>query len=93
MMSSWGLLAFLKAADTRQGASIAVKDDSEDNDELFIEDYIAMADEEASEQRLVQAQRARGPQSQPQQGRPRNPNLRQGDVEITDFSQLEDDDL
>ncbi|MBQ9180131.1 MAG: FtsW/RodA/SpoVE family cell cycle protein [Firmicutes bacterium] len=107
MMSSWGLLAFLKAADTRQGASIAVKDDSEDNDELFIEDYIAMADEEASEQRLAQAQRARSSQGQPQTrstrpapkqrqpepGRPRNPNLRQGDVEITDFSQLEDDDL
>lgn len=30
MLASWGMLSFLKAADTRQGASIAVADESKD---------------------------------------------------------------
>ena len=35
MLTSWGLLAFLKAADTRQNASLAVKSVSDDPDEIF----------------------------------------------------------
>ena len=33
MIVSWGMLAFLKAADTRQNASIAVKDEGLKGDE------------------------------------------------------------
>ena len=35
MIVSWGMLAFLKAADTRQNASIAVKDKGLKEDELL----------------------------------------------------------
>ncbi len=35
MLTSWGLLAFLKAADTRQNASLAVKSVSDDPEEMF----------------------------------------------------------
>lgn len=38
MLASWGLLAFLKAADTRRNASIAVRPDSEEADEEHFED-------------------------------------------------------
>ena len=89
MIASWGLLAFLKAADTRQGASMAVKDDSEDNDELFIEDYIAMAEEDTTYVPKPERPQPSTPTSA-HQGRPAP---RKGDVEITDFSQLEDDEL
>lgn len=99
MIASWGLLAFLKAADTRQGASIAVKDDSEDSDELFIEDYIAMAEEElhtVSTKKPSQRPSTVVPPAAPATSAapaPGRPMPRQGDVEITDFSQLEDDEL
>jgi len=55
MLTSWGLLAFLKAADTRQGASLAVRADT-DIPVDFAEDYY------------------------------------DNENDITDFSQLEDDD-
>ena len=116
MIASWGLLAFLKAADTRQGASIAVKDENGDNKEMFIEDYIAEAGENGVLDDLPDYPEYPGHPERPgRNGRPgrknaggrssqdvpddtnttprRRSNLRQGDIEITDFSQLEDDDL
>lgn len=120
MISSWGLLSFLKAADTRQGASIAVTDESQGNNELFIEDYIAMAenngdlpdhddfifnDEQYDPYTYdpnARSQYSKGASSRDarydaysneERIPPRRSNLREGDIEITDFSQLEDDDL
>ena len=94
MISSWGLLAFLKAADTRQGASIAVKDDSGSSKEMFIEDYIAMAEQNGDLPDMQEYEELlRKEQTPPQPVPARRSNLRQGDIEITDFSQLEDDDL
>ena len=119
MIASWGLLSFLKAADTRLGASIAVRDESEEDDEMLMEDYLVQADMNAShdaytnqedrEERLRRAaarRRSSGKQSldydddydfdnteYAQAASRRSRNLRKGDIEITDFSQLEDDDL
>lgn len=45
MIASWGLLAFLKAADTRQGGSLAVKADTEVVGD-YAEDYFAAIDAE-----------------------------------------------
>ena len=113
MISSWGLLSFLKAADTRQGASIAVKDESQNSNEMFIEDYIAMAEnngdlpdhddfifnDEQYDPHTYDPYAVESSHQQRDQGMngdrvsARRSNLRQGDIEITDFSQLEDDDL
>ena len=135
MIASWGLLAFLKAADTRLGASIAVTDVSDHEDEMMIEDYLASADlngdfdHPAAASPEERMQRAKGSaranradendhisdyeryHSQDdkraydyedydfdsteyaQAASRRSRNLRKGDIEITDFSQLEDDDL
>ena len=113
MISSWGLLSFLKAADTRQGASIAVKDESQNSNEMFIEDYIAMAEsngdlpdhddfifnDEQYDPHTYDPYAVEPRDQQRNQGMngdrvsARRSNLRQGDIEITDFSQLEDDDL
>ena len=49
MISSWGLLAFLKAADTRQGASIAVQGGDEEDVE-YLEDYLREAGVETQDQ-------------------------------------------
>ena len=94
MIASWGLLSFLKAADTRQGASIAVSDPGDGSEEMYLEDYIAEVDgddymdemerrEREREERLEEAVRAKSQRARAQYG----------DIEVTDFSQLEDDDL
>ena len=94
MIASWGLLSFLKAADTRQGASIAVSDPGDGSEEMYLEDYIAEVDgddymdemerrEREREERMEEAVRAKSQRARAQYG----------DIEVTDFSQLEDDDL
>ena len=87
MIASWGLLSFLKAADTRQGASIAVSDPGDGSEwKCYLEDYIAEVDgddymdvrwkEENANARSAwkkpSAQRARG-------------RAQYGDIEVTDF--------
>lgn len=94
MLASWGLLSFLKAADTRQGASIAVSDAGDGAEEMYLEDYIAEVDGDDYMDDLERRERERvdemeaAVRAKSQRARPR-----QGDIEVTDFSQLEDDDL
>lgn len=76
MLASWGLLAFLKAADTRQGASFAVKSDTEVVSD-FAEDYLQ---DDYSDYDGYDNGYDNYYQDQE----------RDGDEEITDFSQLED---
>lgn len=74
MISSWGLLAFLKAADTRQGASLAVQNEDEDDIE-YLEDYLKEAGVHTQDayENIDNIKR---------------PNRNSWDKDITDFSQL-----
>lgn len=89
MIGSWGLLAFLKAADTRQGASLAVTPDSE-----VVGDY---AEELFDEQEARKAEEAELPDylnadyyDDPPAAEPARAPEDDKDIDITDFSQLED---
>lgn len=76
MISSWGLLAFLKAADTRQGASLAVQSGDEADIE-YLEDYLREAGVETQDRyEDVDSLRNSGYSAE-------------GDMDIVDFSQLE----
>jgi len=79
MISSWGLLAFLKAADTRQGASLAVQSGDEADIE-YLEDYLREAGVETQDRyEDVDSLRNSGYSAE-------------GDMDIVDFSQLEGKD-
>ena len=94
MIASWGLLSFLKAADTRQGASIAVKDAGDGAEDMYLEDYIAEVDGEDYMEDLERRERERVERmEEAARSQAPRPRQKQGDVEVTDFSQLEDDDL
>ena len=86
MLASWGLLAFLKAADTRQGASFAVKADTDVVTD-FAEDYY-------DENGRIETYDDYYPNSQDYQDDYSDTYYDDGkqyrDEEVTDFSQLED---
>lgn len=74
MIASWGMLAFLKAADTRQGASMAVTADTD-----VLGDYAEDLFQQQEKEGTASSDRYRGISSQ-----------QQDEIEVTDFSQLED---